>query len=497
MFNEILTKIDDIVWGVPTIVLILATGLIMTIAARGIQFTKLGRAFKGIFKKNKGQGELSGFAALCTALSATIGTGNIVGVATAILGGGPGAIFWMWVAAILGTATKYAECMLAIKYREVKPDGHILGGPFYTIEKGMKEKTGWNWKWLAILFAIFGVLAGLLGIGTMTQVNGITDAVNGVFDPNGSNIAFSFLGRSYTWSTVIAGAIITLFAALVIIGGLKRISKVAEKIVPTMALVYVFLGISVLIMNATKIPAAFVLIFKSAFGVSAITAGVAGYVIKMILDSMRKGIARGIFSNEAGLGSAPIAAAPVQTDEPVEQGLVNMTGTVIDTLIICTMTGLAIVLAFFGDILAPGGLVYEMKDGALTLVSNWNGGLEGSQLTAAAFSRVLGGDNISVQFLLMLCLAFFAFTTILGWNYYSEKCLEYITNGKMGAVMVYRILYIVAVAIGPYFAVEEVFQIADITNGLMAIPNCIALIVLAGVVAKETKAYFNKYPKLQ
>ncbi|MBR6154154.1 MAG: alanine:cation symporter family protein [Treponema sp.] len=497
MFNEILTKIDDIVWGVPTIVLILATGLIMTIAARGIQFTKLGRAFKGIFKKNKGQGELSGFAALCTALSATIGTGNIVGVATAILGGGPGAIFWMWVAAILGTATKYAECMLAIKYREVKPDGHILGGPFYTIEKGMKEKTGWNWKWLAILFAIFGVLAGLLGIGTMTQVNGITDAVNGVFDPNGSNIAFSFLGRSYTWSTVIAGAIITLFAALVIIGGLKRISKVAEKIVPAMALVYVFLGISVLIMNATKIPAAFVLIFKSAFGVSAITAGVAGYVIKMILDSMRKGIARGIFSNEAGLGSAPIAAAPVQTDEPVEQGLVNMTGTVIDTLIICTMTGLAIVLAFFGDILAPGGLVYEMKDGALTLVSNWNGGLEGSQLTAAAFSRVLGGDNISVQFLLMLCLAFFAFTTILGWNYYSEKCLEYITNGKMGAVMVYRILYIVAVAIGPYFAVEEVFQIADITNGLMAIPNCIALIVLAGVVAKETKAYFNKYPKLQ
>ena len=347
------------------------------------------------------------------------------------------------------------------------------------------------------MFAIFGVLAGLLGIGTMTQVNGITDAVNGVFDPNGSNIAFSFLGRSYTWSTVIAGAIITLFAALVIIGGLKRISKVAEKIVPAMALVYVFLGISVLIMNATKIPAAFVLIFKSAFGVSAITAGVAGYVIKMILDSMRKGIARGIFSNEAGLGSAPIAAAPVQTDEPVEQGLVNMTGTVIDTLIICTMTGLAIVLAFFGDILAPGGLVYEMKDGALTLVSNWNGGLEGSQLTAAAFSRVLGGDNISVQFLLMLCLAFFAFTTILGWNYYSEKCLEYITNGKMGAVMVYRILYIVAVAIGPYFAVEEVFQIADITNGLMAIPNCIALIVLAGVVAKETKAYFNKYPKLQ
>ena len=495
-FLDVLNQIDSVVWGVPTMVLILITGLILTIRCRGIQFTKLGRAFKQIFKKNDAQGELSGFSALCTALSATIGTGNIVGVATAILGGGPGALFWMWIAAILGTATKYAECMLAIKYREVKPDGHILGGPFYTIEKGMKEKTGFSWKWLAILFAIFGALAGLLGIGTMTQINGITDAVNGVFDPNSANIAFTLGERSYTWATVISGAIVTIFAALVIIGGLKRISKVAEKVVPTMAIVYVFLGVSVLIMNATKIPAAFALIFKSAFGASAVTAGIAGYVVKMILDSMRKGIARGIFSNEAGLGSAPIAAAPVQTDEPVEQGLVNMTGTVIDTLIICTMTGLAIVLAFFGDILAPGGLIYEMKDGALTLVSNWNAGLEGSQLTAAAFSRVLGGDHKSVQFLLMLCLAFFAFTTILGWDYYSEKCLEYISNGKMKFVMAYRILYILAVAIGPYFAVEEVFQIADITNGLMAIPNCISLIVLSGVVAKETKKYFEKYPTL-
>jgi AGCS family alanine or glycine:cation symporter len=496
-FLDILNKIDGVVWGIPTMVLILVTGLILTIRCRGIQFTKLGRAFKQIFKKNDAEGELSGFSALCTALSATIGTGNIVGVATAILGGGPGALFWMWIAAILGTATKYAECMLAIKYREVKSDGHILGGPFYTIEKGMKEKVGGNWKWLAIIFAVFGALAGLLGIGTMTQVNGITEAVNGVFDPNAASIAFTFGERSYTWATVISGAVITIFAALVIIGGLKRISKVAEKVVPTMAVVYVFLGVSVLIMNATKIPAAFVLIFKSAFGASAVTAGIAGYVIKMILDSMRKGIARGIFSNEAGLGSAPIAAAPVQTDEPVEQGLVNMTGTVIDTLIICTMTGLAIVLAFFGDILAPGGMVYEMKDGVLTLVSNWNGGLEGSQLTAAAFSRVLGGDNKSVQFLLMLCLAFFAFTTILGWDYYSEKCLEYITNGKMKFVMVYRILYIIAVAIGPYFAVEEVFQIADITNGLMAIPNCISLIVLSGVVANETRKYFDKYPTLR
>ena len=469
-FNDILVKIDDVVWGIPTIVLILATGLLLTIRCRGIQFTKLGRAFKQIFKKNAGEGELSGFSALCTALSATIGTGNIVGVATAIVAGGPGALFWMWFAAILGTATKYAECMLAIKYREVKEDGTVLGGPFYTIEKGM----GKNWKWLAILFAVFGVAAGLLGIGTMTQINGITSAVNMAVK---SDVAFTLFGNNYTWATVIGGAIVTICAALVIIGGLKRISKVAEKIVPTMAIVYIFLGLSVLIMNATKIPAAFALIFKSAFGWQAAAGGVAGFVLKQVLDSMQKGIARGIFSNEAGLGSAPIAAAPVQTNEPVEQGLVNMTGTVIDTLIVCTMTGLAIVIAFCSP--------EFVADGAT-----------GVQLTSKALSFNLGGDGVSVQFLLMLCLAFFAFTTILGWDYYSEKCLEYITNGKMKFVMVYRFLYIVMIAIGPYFTVDAVFTIADITNGLMAIPNCISLIVLSGVVAKETKSYFDRNPKL-
>ena len=469
-FNDILVKIDDVVWGIPTIVLILVTGLILTIRTRGIQFTKLGRAFKQIFKKNEGEGELSGFSALCTALSATIGTGNIVGVATAIVAGGPGALFWMWFAAILGTATKYAECMLAIKYREVKADGTVLGGPFYTIEKGM----GKQWKWLAVLFAIFGVAAGLLGIGTMTQINGITSAVNMAIK---SDVAFTLFGNDYTWATVIGGAIVTICAALVIIGGLKRIAKVAEKIVPAMAIIYIFLGLSVLIMNATKIPAAFALIFKSAFGWQAAAGGVAGFVLKQVMDSMQKGIARGIFSNEAGLGSAPIAAAPVKTEEPVEQGLVNMTGTIIDTLIVCTMTGLAIVIAFCNP--------EFVRDGAT-----------GVQLTSKALSFNLGGDGVSVQFLLMLCLAFFAFTTILGWDYYSEKCLEYLSNGRMKFVMFYRVLYIAMIAIGPYFTVDAVFTIADITNGLMAIPNCIALIVLSGVVAKETKAYFDKYPKL-
>ncbi|MCR4790055.1 MAG: alanine:cation symporter family protein [Treponemataceae bacterium] len=473
-FDSVLTKIDDIVWGIPTIVLILVTGFILTIRTRGIQFHSLGKGFKSIFKKNEGDGELSGFAALCTALSATIGTGNIVGVATAIAGGGPGALFWMWLAAILGTATKFAECMLSIKFREVKEDGHILGGPFYTIEKGMGRK----WKWLAVLFAIFGVLAGLLGIGTMTQINGITSAVNSAFDPSAKHIAFTLFGNEYTWATVIGGVIVTLAVAMVLIGGLRRISKVVEKIVPAMAIVYVFLGLAVLIMNATKIPAAFALIFKSAFGWQAAAGGAIGWTVKQVTESMQKGVARGIFSNEAGLGSAPIAAAAVQTDEPVEQGLVNMTGTVIDTLIICTMTGLSIVIALCD----PSFQGAELK---------------GVALTAAAFSENLGGDGYSVKFLLMLCLAFFAFTTILGWDYYSEKCLEYLVGEHGWLVKIYRWIFIAAVAIGPYFTVNAVFTIADITNGLMAIPNCISLIVLSGIVAKETKTYLDKQIKIK
>ena len=475
MFSEInnwLNIIDDVVWGIPTILLILVTGIIMTISTRGIQFTKLGRAFKSIFKENEGHGELSGFAALCTALSATIGTGNIVGVATAVLAGGPGALFWMWVAAILGTATKYAECMLAIKYREVAHDGHILGGSFYTIEKGMGKK----WKWLAVLFAVFGVLCGLLGIGTFTQINGICGAIQNALDPSVSNVAFTIAGNAYSWSTVIGGAVITICAALVIIGGLRRIAKVAEKVVPAMAFIYIFMGLAVIIMNATRIPGAFELIFKGAFGaqtgLKALEGAAMGTVLKM---AIQKGIARGIFSNEAGLGSAPIAAAAVQTNEPVEQGMVNMTGTIIDTLIICTMTGLSIIIA--------GGDV-------------WNSGVSGAALTAKAFSTILGGDGKSIQFLLMLCLVFFAFTTILGWNYYSERCLEYLTHGNKSIVKVYRWIYILAVAIGPYMTISAVWTIADITNGLMAIPNCISLIVLSGVIAKETKSYFEKHPTL-
>ena len=463
MFEEILGKIDDIVWGIPTIALILVTGIVVTIATKGIQFSKLGRAFKGIFKQNEGHGELSGFAALCTALSATIGTGNIVGVATAVVAGGPGALFWMWLAAILGTATKFSECMLSIKYREVKPDGHVLGGPFYTIEKGM----GKNWKWLAKIFAFFGVGVGLFGIGTFTQVNGISSAVNNFFDPS-NTWAVNLFGRTYSWTVVITGVILTICVGLVIIGGLKRISRVAEVIVPFMAVLYIAAALLVIICNITKVPAAIVEIVQSAFGMRAAAGGALGAIVM----AMQKGIARGIFSNEAGLGSAPIAAAAAQVEDPAGQGLVSMMGTVIDTLVICTLTGLTIVIT-----------------GA------WNVGLEGIAVTTKAFQDGMPLSGEIVSFILMLSLVFFAFTTILGWDYYSERCLEYLTGGNMKVVKGYRWIYILAIFIGPYMTVSAVWTIADIFNGLMALPNLVALVALNGVVVSETKKYFEKLKK--
>lgn len=460
--NSILGAIDDFVWGIPLIVFILVAGIYLTIRLKGLQVTKLPRAIKYIFQKetNSAAGEVSSFGALCTALSATIGTGNIVGVATALVAGGPGALFWMWIAAVLGTATKYSECLLAVKYRVVADDGHIIGGPFYYIEKGM----GTKWKWLGKIFAFFGVGVGLMGIGTFTQVNGIASAVNNFFDPNNAWTVMLF-GREYSWTVVIAGLILTACVALVIIGGLKRISRVAEIIVPFMALLYVITALLVLLVNFTAIPAAIVTIVQSAFGLKAATGGAMGAIIV----AMQKGIARGIFSNEAGLGSAPIAAAAAQTDECVRQGLISMTGTFIDTILICTMTGLTIVIT-----------------GA------WDMGLEGVAVTTKAFQMGLPFPNEVASFILMLCLVFFAFTTILGWDYYSERCLEYIVNGNQKIVKGYRWLYILAVFIGPFMTVSAVWTIADIFNGLMAIPNLIAVLALSGVIVTETKKYFNK-----
>lgn len=460
--GKVLNKIDDLVWGIPLISLILAVGIFLTIRLRGIQFTKLIKAIK-LIKENESDGEhgeVSGFAALCTALSATIGTGNIVGVATALVTGGPGALFWMWIAALLGTATKFSECMLALKYREVAEDGHIVGGPFYYIEKGM----GKNWKWLAKVFAFFGVGVGLFGIGTFTQVNGISSAVNNFFDPNNA-WSVSLFGNTYSWTVVITGILLTLCVGLVIIGGLKRISRVAEIIVPFMAILYVVSALLVILFNITTVPAAVVEIVQSAFGMRAAAGGALG----AILVAMQKGIARGIFSNEAGLGSAPIAAAAAQTSEPVKQGLISMMGTYIDTIVICTLTGLTIVIT-----------------GA------WDMGLEGVAVTTKAFQMGLPFPDQVSAFILMICLVFFAFTTILGWDYYSERCLEYLTGGNLKVVKGYRWLYILAIFIGPYMTVAAVWTIADIFNGLMALPNIVALLALNGVIVAEVKKYLAK-----
>ena len=433
--NQILANIDNFVWGVPLMVIILFGGILLTVRLGLLQIRKLPLALKWMVKnEEEAEGEITSFAALCTALSATIGTGNIVGVATAVCAGGPGALFWMVITAFFGMATK-----------------------------GM----GKNWKWLAKLFAFFGVCVGLFGIGTFSQVNGISSAVNGFFDANNEHcVNIPFLGE-YSWSVVIASLILAVCVALVLIGGVKRIASVSQVVVPFMAIIYVLFVAVLVIANITRVPAAFKVIVQAAFSPRAITGGAVG----SMLVAMQKGVARGIFSNEAGLGSAPIAAAAAQTNEPVRQGLVSMTGTFIDTIVICTLTGLSIVIT--------GAWQVE--------------GLEGVAVTTYAFQNGLPFPAQVSSFVLMLCLVFFAFTTILGWDYYSERCLEYLSGGNMKHVKIYRWIYILAVFIGPYMTVSAVWTIADIFNGLMALPNMIALFALSGVVVKETKSFFERH----
>ena len=463
--NDILNSIDNFVWGVPLMVLILAGGILLTIRLGVMQIRKLPLALKWMVKNEEGgEGEISSFSALCTALSATIGTGNIVGVATAVGTGGPGALFWMVITAFFGMSTKFAEGLLAVKYRVVGKDGHSLGGPFYYIELGMGKK----WKWLAKLFAFFGVCVGLFGIGTFSQVNGISSAVHNFFDPNDLHCVklLPFLGE-YSWSVIISSLVLSICVATVLIGGIKRIANVSQIIVPFMAIIYFAFAAILIIGNITAVPSAIAVIVKAAFSPKAVTGGVVG----SIFVAMQKGIARGIFSNEAGLGSAPIAAAAAQTKEPVRQGLVSMTGTFIDTIVICTLTGLSIVLT--GAWQVPG--------------------LEGVDVTTYAFQQGLPFPPQISAFILMLCLVFFAFTTILGWDYYSERCLEYLSGGNIKHVKIFRWIYILAVFIGPYMTVSAVWTIADIFNGLMAIPNMIAIFALSGVVAKETRDFFQRH----
>lgn len=459
-FDQITKVVSDFVWGIPLIMLILAAGLFLTIRTHFVQIKHFGKSIKIMFTGNnsEGKGEISSFSALCVALSATIGTGNIVGVATAIAAGGPGALFWMLVAAFFGMATKYAEGFLAIKYRHFDEKGNVSGGPFYYIEKGMGKK----WTWLAKLFAIFGALAGLMGIGTITQVNSISSAIGSFFDPNNDNVAFTIGKNSYSWAVVIGGALVALATALVVIGGIKRISSVSTIVVPFMAILYAAAVIIILCCNITRVPAALLEIFKGAFNPASVTGGVVG----SMFIAIQEGVAKGVFSNEAGLGSAPIATASAKTDNAVHEGLVTMTGTFIDTIIICTLTGLAVIL---------GG--------------SWNKGLEGVAITMDAFKSGLSLPSQVSSFILMICLVFFAFTTILGWDFYGEKCLDYLSNGNKYVKFTYRILYILAVLVGPYLTVAAVWNIANIFNGLMALPNIIALLALSSVIAKETNAY--------
>ena len=444
--EEVLKNIDGIVWGPPLLILLVGTGIYFTFKLNFIQMFKLPLAIKYLFlndddkSDNEAKGEVSSFAALCTALSATIGTGNIVGVATAIATGGPGALFWMWVAAFFGMATKYAEGVLAIKYREVDENGEMSGGPMYYIEKGVGN------KFLANMFAFFGIAVALLGIGTFGQVNSISKA---------ALISFNIP----IWFTAI---IITILVTLVTLGGIKRISNVAEKIVPTMAILYIIGALLVLICNFKAIPSAITLIIKSAFNPSAVLGGTTGINISL---AIQMGIGRGVFSNEAGLGSAPIAAAAAKTKYPVKQGLISMTGTFIDTIIICTMTGLAIVLT-----------------------GSFNSGLEGAAMTTFAFENGLPFAIIG-KYIVNIGLIFFAFTTIIGWNYYGERCIQYLIGIK--GIKFYKIIFIALVGVGPFLSLNLVFIIADIVNGLMALPNLIGLIKLRNIGISETNNFFE------
>lgn len=440
--ESILSAIDSFIWGAPLLILLSGTGLYLTLCLGFIQIRYLPRALGYLFKKDKGgKGDVSSFAALCTALAATIGTGNIVGVATAVQAGGPGAIFWMWLVALLGMATKYAECLLAVKYRVRDKNGFMAGGPMYYIESGL------GIKWLAKLFALFGVMVAFFGIGTFPQVNAITYAMQDTF-----NIP-----------VLVTAIIVTLLVGLIILGGVKRIATASSVIVPFMAILYVTTSLVIILLNIEKVPDAISLIIYSAFDPQAALGGAVGFTV---MKAIQSGVARGIFSNESGLGSAPIAAAAAQTREPVRQGLISMTGTFLDTIIICTMTGIVLVLT-----------------GA------WNNPeLAGATVTNYAFAQGLG-TSIGAT-IVTVGLLFFAFTTILGWCYYGERCFVYLVGIR--GVKLYRLAYIVLVGLGSFLHLNLIWIIADIVNGLMAFPNLIALIGLRKVVIEETKDYFQR-----
>lgn len=440
---QILQRINDWVWGPPLLVLLVGTGIYFTFSLNMIQIFKLPLALRYLFTKGKddeSEGDVSSFGALCTALAATIGTGNIVGVATAIKAGGPGALFWMWIAGFFGMATKYGECLLAVKYRVVDDNGQMSGGPMYYIERGIGN------KWLAKMFALFGIGVAFFGIGTFPQVNAIATSAKSTF-----NIPI-----------LVTAIIITLLVALVTLKGIKSIAKIAEILVPFMVILYILGSLLILGLNIKLLPSAVALIFRSAFTPTAATGGFIG---ASVMYAIKNGVARGVFSNESGLGSAPIATAAAKTNSCVEQGLISMTGTFFDTIIVCTMTGIILILT-----------------GA------WQGEFEGADMTTLAFNQALPvGGSLIITIGLML----FAFTTILGWNYYGERCVEYLFGIK--AIKPYRYIFIALVGMSPLLKLNTIWILADIVNGLMAIPNLIALIALRKVIILETKAYLKNF----
>ncbi|WP_435276926.1 alanine/glycine:cation symporter family protein [Psychrobium sp. nBUS_13] len=441
--SEIISAINGVVWGPLMLVLILGVGLFLTFGLKLMPVLKLGTGFKLLWggripdKDGSKEGEISPFNALMTSLSATIGTGNIAGVATAIFLGGPGALFWMWCTALVGMATKFAEAVLAVRFREVDENGNHTGGPMYYIKNGLSSK----WTWLGTAFALFGMVAGF-GIGNTVQANSVANAIDTNFGVE-------------PWIT---GLVMMVLVGLVLMGGIKRIGDVAGKLVPMMATFYIACGVAVLIVNAAEIPAAFGLIFESAFTGTAAQGGFAGAAVWM---AIRFGVARGVFSNEAGLGSAPIAHAAAQTKNPVAQGLVAMLGTFIDTLIVCSITGLAIIVT-----------------------GEWTSGETGAALTSAAFGAALPYGN----YIVAVSLTIFAFTTILGWSVYGEKCVQYLFGVK--AILPFRVVWILSVPVGAAGSLEFIWLLADTMNALMAIPNLIAIALLSPVVFKLTKEYF-------
>lgn len=440
--EQLVQKAGEMIWSWPLLGLFLGVGILYTIRLRGIQFRFLGRAFKGIFRKNTGRG-ISPYGALCTALAATIGTGNIVGVATAVTAGGPGALFWMLVAAVFGMATQYAECFLASRYK--KSGG--FGGPFLYIGQGLGKK----YRPLGKIYAFLGAAAGLLGVGTVTQVNSITSAVDSFF---GGPAAFG----DTSWATVISGALVAGAAALVLIGGIDRISSVCQMLVPLMSAVYVMGSLIILCILGDRIPAALGLIFRSAWNPQAALGAAAGIGFR---QAVRMGVGRGVFTNEAGLGTSAIAAAASGEEDPAQQGLVSMTGTFIDTIIICSMTGLCLIVT-----------------------DAWRMPLEGIQITDYAWRTGLPWKGSLSSFILMASLVFFAFATIIGWNFYAEQCLTFLTGGR--GIRIYRLFYILTIAAAPYYSVRMAWETADILNALLAVPNLLALLLLQNQVVEET-----------